>query len=127
MAQNGVNIDGLLAAREALRSAPEAANFTWRASCRWKSGTHAKSTVQGFHGLGGEQSHKSEFSFETDHPEIFASEDKGATPVELVPESAPYVVFVDGISKAFAATGVRVGWGVGPRAVIAATCSPRPA
>ena len=42
------------------------------------------------------------------------------TPVELVPESAPYVIFVDGISKAFAATGVRVGWGVGPPAVIAA-------
>lgn len=43
-----------------------------------------------------------------------------STPVEMVPESAPYVIFVDGISKAFAATGVRVGWGVGPRAVIAA-------
>jgi aspartate aminotransferase len=42
------------------------------------------------------------------------------TPVHLVPESAPYVVFVDGISKAFAATGLRVGWGVGPPAVIAA-------
>jgi len=41
------------------------------------------------------------------------------TPVQLVPESAPYVIFVDGISKAFAATGLRVGWGVGPRAVIA--------
>jgi uncharacterized OsmC-like protein len=84
MAENGVNIDALLAAREALRAAPEAANFTWRASCKWKSGTHAKSTVRGFHGLGGEQSHRSEFSFETDHPEIFASEDNGATPVELV-------------------------------------------
>jgi aspartate aminotransferase len=42
------------------------------------------------------------------------------TPVHLVPESAPYVVFVDGISKAFAATGLRVGWGVGPPAVISA-------
>jgi aspartate aminotransferase len=42
------------------------------------------------------------------------------TPVRLVPEVAPYTVFVDGISKAFAATGVRVGWGIGPRAVIAA-------
>jgi len=42
------------------------------------------------------------------------------TPTHLVPECAPYVVYVDGISKAFAATGVRVGWGVGPRAVIAA-------
>jgi aspartate aminotransferase len=42
------------------------------------------------------------------------------TPVHLVPEMARYTVFVDGISKAFAATGVRVGWGVGPRAVIGA-------
>jgi aspartate aminotransferase len=41
-----------------------------------------------------------------------------STPVGLVPESAPYVVFVDAISKAFAATGMRVGWAVGPRAVI---------
>jgi len=40
------------------------------------------------------------------------------TPVELVPEVAPYTVFVDGISKAFAATGVRVGWSLGPPAII---------
>lgn len=37
-----------------------------------------------------------------------------ATPVELVPESAPYTIFIDGISKAFAATGLRVGWVVAP-------------
>ena len=37
-----------------------------------------------------------------------------ATPVDLVPECAPYTVFVDGISKAFAATGLRVGWAVAP-------------
>ncbi|HLL81286.1 MAG TPA: aminotransferase class I/II-fold pyridoxal phosphate-dependent enzyme [Longimicrobium sp.] len=40
-------------------------------------------------------------------------------PIEQVPEVAPYTVFVDGISKAFAATGVRVGWGIGPPAIIA--------
>jgi uncharacterized OsmC-like protein len=81
---NGVNVEALLAAREALKAAPEAAKFTWRASCKWQNGTHALSTVQGFHGLGEEQKHKTEFSFETDHPEVFASEDLGATPVELV-------------------------------------------
>ena len=43
---------------------------------------------------------------------------KHVTPVELVPEMAPYTVFVDGISKAFAATGVRVGWGIGPPNII---------
>ena len=81
---NGVNVDALLAAREALKNAPDAAKFTWRAACKWQNGTHSKSTIQGFHGLGQEQKHKTEFSFEADHPEIFASEDLGATPVELV-------------------------------------------
>ena len=48
------------------------------------NGTHSRSTVQGFSGLGAEQSHKTEFSFDADHPEVFAAEDKGATPVEYV-------------------------------------------
>ena len=81
---NGVNVDALLAAREALKNAPAAAEFTWRASCKWLNGTHTRSAVRGFRGLGEEQSHRSEFSFDTDHPEIFASEDNGATPVEVV-------------------------------------------
>jgi aspartate aminotransferase len=34
------------------------------------------------------------------------------SPVQLVPEVAPYVVHIDAISKCFAATGLRVGWGV---------------
>jgi aspartate aminotransferase len=41
-----------------------------------------------------------------------------ATPTGLIPEMARYTVYVDGISKAFAATGVRVGWAVGPVDVI---------
>ncbi|GAB4202798.1 MAG: pyridoxal phosphate-dependent aminotransferase [Sandaracinaceae bacterium] len=40
------------------------------------------------------------------------------SPPALVPEMARYTIFVDGISKAFAATGVRVGWAVGPTDVI---------
>ena len=40
------------------------------------------------------------------------------TPPELLPEMARFTIFVDGISKAFAATGLRVGWGVGPVDVI---------
>ncbi len=39
-------------------------------------------------------------------------------PVSLRPELRDYVVFVDGSSKCFAATGVRVGWGFGPAAII---------
>ncbi len=81
---NGVNVQALLDAREALTGAPEGAQFMWRASCEWKNGTHSHSTVEGYFGLGEEQHHKTTFTFDADHPETFASEDKGATPVELV-------------------------------------------
>ncbi len=81
---NGVNVQALLDAREALTDAPEAAKFKWRATCKWMNGTHSRTNVKGFFGLGEEQSHKTEFTFDADHPEIFASEDQGATPVELV-------------------------------------------
>jgi uncharacterized OsmC-like protein len=81
---NGVNVGALLDARDALTAAPAAAAFQWRATCDWVRGTHARSVVEGFFGLGEEQKHRTTFTFETDHPEVFASEDNGATPVELV-------------------------------------------
>ena len=81
---NGVNVQALLDAREVLKGAPEAAQFTWRASCKWQTGTHSTTNVGGFFGLGQEQQHKTETSFSADHPEIFASEDKGITPIEYV-------------------------------------------
>jgi len=83
-AKNGVNVEALLAAREALTDAPEGARFKWRATSEWVNGTHSRSTVEGFYGLGAEQKHRQKFQFDSDHPEVFASEDKGATPVEIV-------------------------------------------
>jgi uncharacterized OsmC-like protein len=83
-ADNGVNVEALLGARQALTETPEAARFTWRATCAWINGTHSRSVVRGFFGLGAEQSHKTEFSYDADHPELFAAEDNGATPVEYV-------------------------------------------
>lgn len=41
------------------------------------------------------------------------------TPMELVPACTPYVILLDAISKSFAATGLRVGWAVGPPPLIA--------
>ncbi|HEY3519246.1 MAG TPA: OsmC family protein [Gammaproteobacteria bacterium] len=81
---NGVNVEALIGARTALSEAPEAAKFKWRATCDWIRGTHSRTTVQGFYGLGAEQSRPKAFHYDADHPELFASEDKGATPVEYV-------------------------------------------
>src|ERR1700739_613178 len=81
---NGVNVQALLDAREVLKGAPEAAQFTWRASSKWQGGVHTDVTVQDFFGLGEEQSHKAESSFTADHPEIFAATDNGITPIEFL-------------------------------------------
>src|SRR5690606_37090839 len=81
---NGVNVEALIAAREALTEAPAGARFQWRATCSWVNGTHTHSEVEQFFGLGKEQSHKRRFRFDADHPEIFAAQDCGATPVEYV-------------------------------------------
>ena len=81
---NGVNVDALFGAQEALKNAPEAARFKWRSTVEWINGTHSRTSIKGFHGLGQEQKHKTEFTFEADHPEIFAAQDAAATPVEIV-------------------------------------------
>ncbi len=81
---NGVNVQALLDARTALVDAPAGAQFTWKASNEWVGGTHSRSEINGFFGLGGDQAHKTTFSYDADHPEVFASEDHGPTPVEMV-------------------------------------------
>ncbi|GAB3680371.1 OsmC family protein [Saccharopolyspora tripterygii] len=81
---NGVNVDALLGARAALADAPDVAQFRWRATNSWVKGTHSQSTVETFYGLGDEQRHKKTFSYDADHPEVFAAEDNGSTPVEFV-------------------------------------------
>ncbi|HZP28572.1 MAG TPA: OsmC family protein [Acidimicrobiia bacterium] len=81
---NGVNIEALRGARQALTEAPEAAKFQWRASCEWVNGTHSRSTVSDFSGLGQNHAHRQAYSIEADHPQVFASEDNGATPPEIV-------------------------------------------
>lgn len=83
-ADNGVNVEALLGARQALSEAPEAAQFKWRASCEWVRGTRARTHIDSFFGLGEEQRRKQVHHVETDHPEVFAAEDHGATPVEIV-------------------------------------------
>ncbi|MEV0615724.1 OsmC family protein [Nonomuraea sp. NPDC050404] len=81
---NGVNVQALLDARDVLKNAPEAAQFIWRASSIWRDGVHSTTTVKEFFGLGQEQSHKRETVFDADHPEVFAAQDNGITPIEYL-------------------------------------------
>ena len=81
---NGVNVEFLLQAREIFAGQPAAADFKWRVSNTWVNGTHSRSTVENFFGLGEEQHHRTAFTFDGDHPELFQAEDQGPTPVELL-------------------------------------------
>ena len=81
---NGVNIEAIRGARQALTDAPEAAQFQWRATTEWVNGTHSRSVITDFSGLGTNHAHRQNFSIEADHPEVFASEDNGAAPPEIV-------------------------------------------
>ena len=81
---NGVNVEALLGARAALTEAPQAASFKWLAQCGWVNGTHSRTRIERFFGLGQDQAHRQAHTFDADHPEIFASQDNGPTPVEYV-------------------------------------------
>lgn len=81
---NGVNVDALLGAREAMTGMPAAAQFEWRAESEWVGGAHTRTTVQGFFGVGEEQSHREAYTTDTDHPGVFAATDNAPTPPEMV-------------------------------------------
>lgn len=81
---NGVNVQALLDAREVLKGAPEAAQFTWKATSSWQNGVHSNVKISNFFGLGEEQQHKDEHVFDADHPAVFAATDDGITPIEYL-------------------------------------------
>jgi uncharacterized OsmC-like protein len=81
---NGVNVQALLDARDVLKGAPEAAQFTWKATSKWEGGVHTSTKIQNFFGLGEEQNHKEETVLEADHPEVFAAPDDAITPIEYL-------------------------------------------
>lgn len=84
IANNGVNTEALIGARGAFAETPEAASFTWRSTCNWIEGTYSSNTINGYFGLGEEQTRKQTYTLESDHPEVFAAADRAATPTEIV-------------------------------------------
>ncbi|HEX6311556.1 MAG TPA: OsmC family protein [Acidimicrobiia bacterium] len=81
---NGVDIEAIRAARTDLTDAPELAAFQFRATNRWVDGVHSRTTFDTFYGVGAEQAHRRPFTYDADHPELFAAPDNGPTPVEFV-------------------------------------------
>jgi len=82
--RNGVDTATFFATLDAVKAAPEAAHFQFRASNEWLTGTHSRSTIDGYFGVGAERTHDHKFTFDADHPAVLVGQDEGPTPVEFV-------------------------------------------
>jgi uncharacterized OsmC-like protein len=82
--RNGVDTAALFAALDAVKHAPEAARFQFRARNQWVSGTHNRTTIAGYFGVGEERMHERTFVFDADHPAVLVGQDHGPTPAEFV-------------------------------------------
>ena len=104
-ARNGVDVPTLFATLDAVRANPEIAKFQFRATNRWVSGTHNRSTIHGFHGAMQEMTHTESHSYDADHPAVLVGADNGPTPVEFLLHSLA-ACLTAGIANIAAARGV---------------------
>lgn len=82
--RNGIDTPTLLATINAVGAQPELAKFQFRATNRWMSGTHSRTTISTFSGAGGEHEHKQATMADGDHPGVLCGKDQAPTPVEWV-------------------------------------------
>jgi uncharacterized OsmC-like protein len=105
--RNGVDTATLFATIDAVKSDPDLAQFQFRATNRWVSGTHSRSTIHGYHGVKQEMAHRESFTFEGDHPEVLVGTDHGPTPVEYLLHALA-TCLTAGIANIAAARGVNL-------------------
>jgi uncharacterized OsmC-like protein len=105
--RNGVDTATLFATLDAVKQAPEVAKFQFRAHNEWQSGTHNRSTIADFFGVGEERSHERTFVFDADHPAVLVGRDNGPTPVAFVLHALA-ACLTAGLANIAAARGVRL-------------------
>jgi len=105
--RNGVDTATLFATLDAVKEAPEAAQFQFRARNDWVSGTHNRSTIGDFFGVGEERSHERTWIFDADHPAVLVGQDNGPTPVEFVLHALA-ACLTAGLANIAAARGVKL-------------------
>jgi uncharacterized OsmC-like protein len=105
--RNGVDTATLFATLDAVKGDPEIAKFQFRASNRWVSGTHNRTTIHDFHGAKQEMAHREPFTFDADHPPVLVGSDQGPTPVEYVLHALA-ACLTAGIANIAAARGINL-------------------
>ena len=105
--RNGVDTTTLFATLDAVKAAPQAAQFQFRADNEWVNATHSRGTIHGFFGVGEERTHERTFHFDADHPAILVGRDNGPTPVEFVLHALA-ACLTAGLANIAAARGIRL-------------------
>jgi uncharacterized OsmC-like protein len=105
--RNGVDTATLFATIDAVKAAPQAAQFQFRAHNEWVNGTHSRGTIHDFFGVGEERAHEQTFHFDADHPAVLVGRDNGPTPVEFVLHALA-ACLTAGLANIAAARGVRL-------------------
>jgi uncharacterized OsmC-like protein len=104
---NGVDVGTLFATLDAVKAAPAAAQFQFRAENTWVDGTYSRGVIDGFFGVGEERHHERTFVFDADHPAILVGQDRGPTPVEYVLHALA-ACLTAGLANIAAARGIRL-------------------
>lgn len=105
--RNGVDVESLFATLDAVKANPEIARFQFRATNQWVSGTHSRSTIDGFHGALQEMTHASPTSLDADHPAVLVGADHGPTPAEYLLHALASCLTA-GIANVAAARGIQL-------------------
>jgi uncharacterized OsmC-like protein len=105
-ALNGVDVPTLFATLDAVKSAPEIADFQFRARNTWVSGAHNRTVIQGFYGAGQEDTTRTEpFTYDADHPAVLVGGGHAPTPVEFLLHAIA-ACLTSGLANIAAARGV---------------------
>jgi uncharacterized OsmC-like protein len=105
--RNGVDTATLFATLDAVKANPDIAKFQFRATNRWVSGTHNRSTIHGFYGAGQELTHRHVATFDADHPEVLVGADNAPTPAEHLLHALA-ACLTSGLANIAAARGVNL-------------------
>jgi uncharacterized OsmC-like protein len=105
--RNGVDTTALFATLDAVKANPELAQFRFRASNTWVSGTHNKSSIDGFYGTGQDLAHEQAWTLDADHPAVLVGQDHGPTPVEYLLHALA-ACLTSGLANVAAARGVNL-------------------
>ncbi|MGW5237659.1 OsmC family protein [Monashia sp. NPDC004114] len=105
--RNGVDTPALFATLDAVKGDPDLAEFQFRVTNEWVSGTHNRSTIHDFHGCKQEMTHAATWTYDADHPAVLVGNDNGPTPVEYVLHALA-ACLASGLANIAAARGVNL-------------------